>query len=370
MGGTVLGTIWAPEVCNANPDNWQDQSGTGPFILTDYVQGSSATYTRNPNYWGSVTIQGKSYQEPFIQKLDYPIIPDISTQIAALRTGKIDWDPLVPIAYKQSLASSAPGLTATEYLSGSIDFCKFNRLTSTVANSQAVRQALMIGTDLKTIAQLEYGGGQYYSWPLAPGAEGYVPLNQLPAATQQLWTYNPTLAKTDLTAAGYPNGFTIQIDVGPVQTQRDDASILSSEWALIGVKVVINAIDTTTASTENNNVTYKDALFQSGTVVNPFTTLTQARSGQAGSTHLASDPLGMEAMYEAASANTDPIAQNAELQLLNQTFQSDGSSIGFANAYVLNCYWPWLENYYGEVNAEYYNQIPMVLRMWVNQTLQ
>ena len=249
LGGTVLGTIWAPEVCNANPDNWQDQSGTGPFILVDYVQGSSATYTRNPNYWGSVTIQGKSYQEPFIQKLDYPIIPDISTQIAAVRTGKIDWDPLVPVTYKQNLASSAPGLTATEYLSGSIDFCKFNRLTSAVANSQAVRQALMIGTDLKTIAQLEYGGGQYYSWPLAPGAEGYVPLNQLPAATQQLWTYNPTLAKNDLTAAGYPNGFTIQIDVGPVQTQRDDASILSSEWALIGVKVVINAIDTTTAST-------------------------------------------------------------------------------------------------------------------------
>ena len=26
--------------------------GTGPFELTDFVDGSSFTYTKNPDYWG------------------------------------------------------------------------------------------------------------------------------------------------------------------------------------------------------------------------------------------------------------------------------------------------------------------------------
>jgi len=374
LGGTALGQIWAQEVVNATaqggPDNWKNACGSGPFMLTSYIQGSSAEYTRNPNYWASVTINGKSYQEPFIQKLDYPIIPDVSTQIAAVRTGKLDWDPKVPITYQANLASSAPQMTAAEYTSGNVDFLKFNRLTSTVVNQQAVRQALMIGTDLNTIATLEYGGGVAYSWPLAPGAAGYVPLNQLPAATQTLWTYNPTLAKQMLTSAGFPNGFTIQLDVGPVQTEQDVANILASEWKQINVTVKINVIDATTSAAEYNNVTYKDAMFSSFTVVNPFTALNLARAGLAGSTYLTSDPSGMEAMYVQAAANADVASRELQLEKLNIAYQTDVGAIGFANAYVLNCYWPWLKNYYGEIDASYYNQIPMIKRMWIDQSLK
>jgi peptide/nickel transport system substrate-binding protein len=374
LGGTALGQIWAQEVVNATAqggaDNWKNACGSGPFMLTSYIQGSEAEYTRNPNYWASVTINGKSYQEPFIQKLDYPIIPDVSTQIAAVRTGKLDWDPKVPITYQANLASSAPQMTAAEYTSGNVDFLKFNRLTSTVVNQQAVRQALMIGTDLNTIATLEYGGGVAYSWPLAPGAAGYVPVNQLPAATQTLWTYNPTLAKQMLTSAGFPNGFTIQLDVGPVQTEQDVANILASEWKQINVTVKINVIDATTSAAEYNNVTYKDALFSSFTVVNPFTALNLARAGLAGSTYLTSDPSGMEAMYVQAAANADVASRELQLEKLNIAYQTDVGAIGFANAYVLNCYWPWLKNYYGEIDASYYNQIPMIKRMWIDQSMK
>lgn len=354
FGGTALGTIWPQEVITAGPDNWQNQCGTGPFILTSYVQGSEAEYTRNPNYWGSVTIQGQSYQEPFIQKLDYPIITDTSTQIAALRVGKIDWDPKVAITNQTNLASTAPQMTAATYASGIIDLLKFNRLSSTIANQQPVRQALMIGTDLKTIATLEYGGGQYYSFPLAPGAVGFIPFDQLPTAIQTLWTYNPTLAKQMLASAGYPNGLTIQIDCGPIQAEQDDANILSSEWAQIGVKVVINSIDSTTLATEFNNSSFKDALMYYFTVVNPFTAFNLARAGIAGAQYLPSDPAGTEALYEKASADPNPISRTATLQQLNLAFQNDVGDIGFANANVLNCYWPWLKNYYGEIDASYY----------------
>ena len=34
-------------------DDWHHAIGTGPFILKDFVPGSSATLIKNPNYWGS-----------------------------------------------------------------------------------------------------------------------------------------------------------------------------------------------------------------------------------------------------------------------------------------------------------------------------
>ena len=35
-----------------NLNNWHDAIGTGPFILTDFVDNSEATMIKNPNYWG------------------------------------------------------------------------------------------------------------------------------------------------------------------------------------------------------------------------------------------------------------------------------------------------------------------------------
>ena len=32
--------------------DWRNVVGTGPFILTDYVEGVSKSYVKNPDYWG------------------------------------------------------------------------------------------------------------------------------------------------------------------------------------------------------------------------------------------------------------------------------------------------------------------------------
>jgi len=36
---------------NGNCNNWHQAIGTGPFILTDFVSGGSATMVRNHHYW-------------------------------------------------------------------------------------------------------------------------------------------------------------------------------------------------------------------------------------------------------------------------------------------------------------------------------
>ena len=46
--------ILPPEVIEqyGNMSDWKNVVGTGPFILTDYVDGASITRTKNPDYWG------------------------------------------------------------------------------------------------------------------------------------------------------------------------------------------------------------------------------------------------------------------------------------------------------------------------------
>ena len=83
--------VHAPEQIEKYGDakDWRNLVGTGPWRLTEYVEGSSATWEKNPNYWG--------YDEkfplnrlPYIDELRSLLMPDTSTRLAAMRTGKID----------------------------------------------------------------------------------------------------------------------------------------------------------------------------------------------------------------------------------------------------------------------------------------
>ena len=75
----------------SNPEltNWHNAIGTGPFMLTDFVDNSSATFVKNPNYWAS----DERYPQnklPYIDTLKILIIPNTPTAEAAMRAGKID----------------------------------------------------------------------------------------------------------------------------------------------------------------------------------------------------------------------------------------------------------------------------------------
>ncbi|GAH45675.1 unnamed protein product, partial [marine sediment metagenome] len=179
--GWWIGTaIHPPEVVEADASDWRNAVGTGPFIITNYVEGSACTYERNPNYRGTTTINGKEYQLPFIDELIYPIIPDESTQLAALRTGQVDWMPIIQPIYEDSLTQSSPGLIQSKYLSASVTAWKINAISSEYFCNRNIRRALMIATDLKGIRDSLFPGGEIDGFPLAQGLPAYTPLEELP----------------------------------------------------------------------------------------------------------------------------------------------------------------------------------------------
>ena len=88
--------------------------GTGPFHLEDYVEGSAVSYTKNPNYWDSYVFNDKKYEIPFIDRLVKVLIQDKSSQVAALRTGKIDVYDVLETKFVDSVKRSAPEIKMIE----------------------------------------------------------------------------------------------------------------------------------------------------------------------------------------------------------------------------------------------------------------
>ena len=88
--------------------------GTGPFHLEDFVEGSTVIYVRNPNYWDSYVFNDKTYEIPFIDRLVKTLILDKSSQVAALRTGKIDVYDVLQKKFVDSLRRSSPELKMIE----------------------------------------------------------------------------------------------------------------------------------------------------------------------------------------------------------------------------------------------------------------
>jgi peptide/nickel transport system substrate-binding protein len=369
LDGGVQAMIIPQEVVKAGANNWKNQCGTGPFILTDFVADSYASYTRNPNYWGKATINGKTYAEPFIDKLVYPIITDDSTQIAALRTGKIDMWPKVATTYQASLAKSSPDMIMKKWLVCRVDMLRFNALTSKYFTNKAVRRAMMVATNFQAITDSVYQGGDNFGFPFAAGIPAYTAINQLPAEDQLLFKNDPTAAKKMLADAGYPDGFTCEITTNSSNSNWNDvAQTLVSQWAKAGVTVKIDKLDDTAYQAAYSKMTYADSIMEVYSTDDAWAVLYSNRSGNEGVA--LNDPV-FNAMFDKAQATPDVASQVAQQKAMGVYSIDNAFSIGFTNPIMLNCYWPWVKNYYGEISAGNYGDVmPMVKEIWMDMTLK
>jgi len=368
--GYMPGMITCPESGNstagAGGEDWRNQSSDGPFIISNYVSGSSVTYTSNPNYWGKSTINGTSYKLPFISTLVYPIISDDSSLVAAIETGKVDWNPSQPLSDSAELKTGNSSLIQDNYLTGNAEALKLNRLDNQYLQNESVRRALMMATDLNTINNLTWPGSTEPGFPIAQGNPAYTSISQLPTSTQQLFTYNATAAKQAITAAGYPNGFSLAITIQSTSTTDTDvAQLLVSEWANVGVTLTINSIDATAKQTLDNSRKF-DCIMESFSCNNPIVPLSQVEA-VAGVVNLDvySASENFETMYNKMVLDTDAATLTADEKALGLAILDDCGFIPFGDQVGLNVYQPWIKNYYNETDTGYHNRVPMEAELWI-----
>ena len=243
LSGTAENSIECPDAVAlyGNVNDWHHAIGTGPFILTDFVDNSSATMVSNPNYWG----YDERYPQnklPYVQTVKYLIIPDSTTALAALRTGKLDNLDGATIQQAQAVASTNPQIIRTTVPSIGEDIDP--RMDTAPFNDVRVRQAMQQALDLWSIAK------DYYQGFVSPNPDSLTsqymtgwgfPYSQWPQTLQAQFAYNTTNAKALLAAAGYPNGFNTSI----VVDQYFDTSLLDivqSDFAAVGINMSIQVL--------------------------------------------------------------------------------------------------------------------------------
>jgi len=264
--GAGYSKIYPPESLKqyGNMNDWRNALGTGPFVLTDYVEGSSCTFERNPNYWMKHPLHPED-RMPYPDGVKYLIIPDYSTRLAGLRTGKADHLEGVTWEDVAGLKKHSAELKYVKYLPGGSAAIFMKRSPGLPCSDIRVRKALSMSIDREAIVRDYYGGdAKILGWPVLPIPEFmsmYIPLEELPEPAREVWEYHPEKAKKLLGEAGYPDGFKTSVVCGNIYV--DLLSIVKYQWAKIGVELHLDVREPGAWTTVGQERTYKE-LFASG----------------------------------------------------------------------------------------------------------
>jgi peptide/nickel transport system substrate-binding protein len=114
------------------------------------------------------------------------------------------------------------------------------------------------------------------------------------------------------------------------------------------------------------NHQYKDMIIESTLTVNPVRALGLHVTGEMINPAEYSDPW-VDEQYKLGAMTVDPMKRNEIFKALSLKILDDVPYLPTAAPYRAMAYWPWVKNYYGEIEATYYQYIPQVVRLWIDQ---
>jgi len=373
--GDYADVDFAPELWTkyGNLTDWRNNVGTGPFILTDYVNSSSATLKKNPNFAGTDPVgPGKGNKLPYVDTVKFVMIPDASTRISALRAAKVDILNAVFWEDAKSLRQTHPMLSEYKYYEDS--GLAINMRTdkpNLPYKDKKVRQALMMATDFETIKNTWAGGeGQVVTFPILKVpeyADAYCSIEEASPAAQELYKYNVEKAKALLKDAGYPNGFSAKVAAST--TAVDYLSIIKQMWAKVNVDLTIEPKEFGVYMGIFWGRAYDDMMCGGpGPVANLYIAFSFVTGPAGANFSYVDEPVAKEAkqkMMAVALTNTTE-ADRLHKELMKYMLEQATSIPGVAPP-SYHMWWPWVKNYHGESSLGYTN-FPNYLRyVWIDQ---
>lgn len=359
------------EVVDAGAANWKNINGTGPFMLTDYVANSQYTFTKNPNYWDKESVGGETFKLPYVDKIVYRTIRDESTFLAALRTAKLDVLELVRWSAVDELKRSASQLKWSKYLGTANTFLAM-RMDTKPFDDVRVRRALNMAVNKQEILKSYFGGqGVMLAYPMHPDYLGYYePLESMPASVKELFTYNPEKAKKLLAEAGYPKGFKFKVQSMAGSPEADLLSLLGAYLEQVGVTMEVQTLEYPAFLSAMTTHTNAPGYFMTSSPTNPTTTLRkQFVKGQQWNVSMYSDP-EFDKKIDTMFAEKDEAQRQTQLKALTREVLDKAPYIWLPTQYAYTAWWPWVQNYGGELRAGATRPGPIHARIWIDQDMK
>ncbi len=357
------------EMADAGGSNWRNATGTGPFTISEFIQGNSQTYKKNPNYWDTADGDGKL---PYVDQLVYRTIRDEATQHTALRTGKIDMLRTISWRAVDNLKRTAPQLQWSRGLAMVGTYLAM-RVDSKPFDDIRVRRALNMAVNKQEIINEFYGGNaEMLNYPMHKEWAGlYQPLDEMPASVRELFTYDPAKARKLLAEAGLARGFSFKCQVNSASpTHMDLLPLVAAYLEQVGVKMEIQTLEygafLSAMTTKRNAAGY---LMDNGHT-NPTTSLRKNfMTGQTWNPSQHSDPKFDErirGMYR----TRDEGERAKVLRELTVEILDKAPYIWLPSPYVYQAWWPWVKNYGGEMAVGAVRPGPIYARIWIDQELK
>ncbi len=212
--------------------------GTGPFMISEWVQGDHITIVRNENYY----INGADGKPlPYIDKVVYKTIPEDSTAIAALETGQVDVLQDPPFKDLKRFAADAK----YKVYRASAANCQLITVNNTTAplNDVKVRKAISLAINRQEIVDTVWYG-------YADIAGDFFPLNHWAHDASLNEEFSVDKAKALLKEAGYSDAKPVEFTLIPLNEapMMDAAALIQTQLAKAGMKVNIRPMEYTATS--------------------------------------------------------------------------------------------------------------------------
>jgi peptide/nickel transport system substrate-binding protein len=352
-GGTMF-FLLPPEVIEKYGDmrDWHNVVGTGPFMLTDFVEGNTATLVRNPDYWEKDPAgAGKGNQLPYLDAIKIMMIPDPSTLHAAFRTAQLDVLNSITSEDAETLMGSDTRLKYSEYVpvSSPSIYIRTDK-TDLPYSDKRVRQALMMATNYEEIKDDLLGEkAGMLEYPVCSIFKScYVPLEEMPDNVKDLFSFDTKKAVELLADAGYPEGFDANIIlVQQGSRQLDFAQVLKETWAEVGINLNLQTVDPAAYASMAFGRSY-DELFLGETWGDYPRCLSFPLFGPLSFSYV-NDPVINDATKEILKyvpinmPEADRIHRELMPYIVEQAYY-----IPLPAPYYYTIWWPWLKNDYGE----------------------
>ena len=242
---TLLASGYSPIYpCHVSPHDMRTHPiGTGPFKFVEFKPNETIEVARNPEYWKK--------DRPYLDGIEYTIIPNRSTALLAFESGKFDmtWPFVVTVPLLKDVKSQAPQAICELKTNNGSDNLIVNRDKPPFDNPD-LRRAMALALDRKAFIDILTEGRGKIGGAMLPPPEGL--WGMPPEMLATLPGYGPDVQKNRADARaimeklgyGPEKRLAIKVATRNVATYRDPAVILIDQLKEIYIDGELDAVET------------------------------------------------------------------------------------------------------------------------------
>ena len=373
---------YPPEVIKEHGDvtNWRNLVGTGPMMLTDWTEGSSITWDKNPDYWGF----DEKYPEnrlPYLDTIRALIMPEVATHMAAIRTGKLDYighiggTQMRTLEQRDSLQRTNAELVIRQFYGRSdngfgmnVQLPHFSDIRVRIAMQKAINFDEINNVYWKGFGDVTPQGQANVSFSAI-----VTPFEEWPEDIQERYVYDQAAVEALLDEAGYPRGADgIRFKTELMHNDRYDLNyvqLVTSYWEKVGVDVEIEVVPAANFFAKRAERDYEMLSVERAMRWFPIVLVSRFYSESSANSSNVSDPV-YDAKYEAALAAATVEEQN---RLVGELNQHEIEQLWTIWGPIGPSYWamqPWVIGYDGEYNLGALQYNTVFTRLWIDQDLK